>query len=176
MLQQSFLAKLLTAIAAVLALVFLSFAGAFCQDMREGEARSHNQQGMEYFKRGFYDHAPRNQVADAERNYRLAVKELKTAISKDFSYTEAHRNLARVYFVQKNFDGAAEEYKRVAELAPGDLDAYVNRALALIELGRPGEAIQVLENAKGHTRDPKALETLDSYMGKIRACQEVEVR
>jgi len=36
MLQQSFLAKLLTAIAAVLALVFLSFAGAFCQDMRGG--------------------------------------------------------------------------------------------------------------------------------------------
>ena len=176
MLKQSLPAKLLTGIAAAAALVCLSFAGAFCQDMREGEARSHNQQAMEYFKKGFYDHAPRNQVADAERNYRLAVKELKAAIWKDSSYTEAHRNLARVYFVQKNFDGAAEEYQRVVELAPDDLDAYVNLALALIELGRPGDAIQALENAKGHTRDPKALETLDSYMGKIRACQEVEVR
>jgi tetratricopeptide (TPR) repeat protein len=176
MVKQSSPAKLLTGVAAVAALVFLSFAGAFCQDMREAEARLHNQQGMEYFKKGFYDHAPRNQVADADRNYRLAVKELKAAIWKDSSYTEAHRNLARVYFVQKNFDGAAQEYTRVAELAPGDLDAYVNLALALIELRRSGEALQALENAKGHTTDPKALETLDSYIGKIRACQEVEVR
>jgi len=174
--KQPFSAKLLTGMAATAALVFLSFPGAFCQDMSTGEARMHNQQGMEYFRKGFHDHAPRNQVADAERNYRLAVKELRIAISKDSSFTEAHRNLARVYYVQKNFEGAAEEYKRVAELAPGDLDAYVNLALALIELRRPGEAIQVLEDAKGHTRDPKALETLDSYIGKVRACQEDEVR
>ena len=176
MLKQPFSAKLLTGMAAAAALVFLSIPGAFCQDMSTGEARMHNQQGMEYFRKGYYDHAPRNQVADAERNYRLAVKELRIAISKDFSFAEAHRNLARVYYVQKNFEGAAEEYARVAELAPGDLDAYVNLALALIELRRPGEAIQALEKAKGHTRDPKALEKLDSYIGKIRACQEVEVR
>ena len=176
MLKQSLPAKFLTAIAAAAALVCLSVAGAFCQDMREGEARVHNQQGMDFFRKGFYDHAPKNQAAEAERNYRLAVKELKAAILKDSSYVDAHRNLARVYFVQKNFVGAAEEYTRVAGLAPGDLDAYVNLALALVELKRPGEALQALEKAKGHTTDPKALEALDSYIGKIRACQEVEVR
>lgn len=171
-----FLERLPAVIAATVILVFLSVPGAFCQDISAGEACLHNQQGMEYFKKGFYDHAPKNQAADAERNYGLAVKEFKAAISRDFSYTEAHRNLARVYYVQKNFDGAAEEYRRVTELAPGDLDAYVNLALALIELKRPAEAIQALENAKGHTSDPKTLETLDSYIAKVRTYQEKGVR
>jgi len=157
-------------------LVFLSFAGAFCQDLNTGNARLHNQKGMEYFKKGFYDHAPKNQAEEAKVNYGLAVKEFKAAIFRDFSYSEAHRNLARVYYVQKNFDGAAEEYARVIELAPGDLDAYVNLALALIELKRPAEAIQALVNAKGHTSDPKALEMLDSYIAKIRTYQEKGVR
>ena len=176
MIKPVFLERLLEVIAATGILVFLSLPGAFCQDISAGEACLHNQQGMVYFKKGFYDHAPKNQAADAERNYGLAVKEFKAAILRDFSYTEAHRNLARVYYVQKNFDGAAEEYKRVTELAPGDLDAYVNLALALLELKRPAEAIQVLENAKGHACDPKALETLDSYIEKIRTHQDNEVR
>ena len=171
-----FLERVLAVIAGTVILAFLSPPGAFCQDISVGEAGIHNQQGMEYFKKGFYGHAPKNQAAEAERNYGLAVKEFKAAISRDFSYTEAHRNLARVYHVQKNFEGAAEEYKRVTELAPGDIDAYVNLALALIELKRPAEAIQVLEDAKGHTYDPKALETLDSYIEKVRAYQEKEVR
>ena len=141
-----------------------------------GEPGYHNQRGMEYFKKGFYDHAPKNQAAEAERNYGFAIKEFKAAISRDSSYTEAHRNLARVYYVQKNFDGAAEEYKKVTELAPGDLDAYVNLALALIELKRLDEAIQALENAKDQTSDPKALNTLDTYIAKVRAHQAKEVR
>jgi Flp pilus assembly protein TadD len=70
--------------------------------------------------------------------------------------------------VQKNFAGAAEEYRRVTELAPADLDAHINLALALIELNRDDEAIKALENAKGQTSDPKALATLDDYISKVR--------
>lgn len=173
---QVFLARLPAVITAAVIFVFICLPKAFCQDGSVGEADIHNRQGLEYFKKGFYDHAPKNQAAEAERNYGLAVKEFKAAISRDFSNKEAHRNLARVYYIQKNFDGAAEEYRRVTELVPGDLDAYVNLALALIELKRPAEAIQVLENAKGHTSDPKVLETLDSYIEKIRTHQENEVR
>ena len=58
---------------------------------------------MEFFKKGFSEYTPRKQTAQAELNYRLAIKEFKAAIDKDSSYTDAHRNLARVYFVQKNF-------------------------------------------------------------------------
>jgi tetratricopeptide (TPR) repeat protein len=176
MMRPVFIVSLLAVIAAAVLLALFSVSRAFSQDGNVDEAGFHSRQGMEYFKKGFYDHAPKNQAAEAERNYGLAVKEFKAAISKDFSFAEAHRNLARVYYVQKNFDGAAEEYKRVTELAPGDLDAYVNLALALIELKRPAEAIQVLENAKGHAFDPKALETLDSYIEKVRTHQENGVR
>ena len=176
MVKQVFFERSLAVIASTLILVFLSWSGAFCQELGAGEAGYHNMQGMEHFKKGFYEHAPKNQTAEAERNYGLAVKEFQTAISRDSSYTDAHRNLARVYYVQKNFHKAAEEYQRVTELAPSDLDAYVNLALALIELKRPDEAIQALENAKGQTSDPKALETLDSYIAKVRAYQGKEVR
>jgi tetratricopeptide (TPR) repeat protein len=176
MMRPVFLVRLLAVIAPAVMLAFFSVPRAFCQERSVDEAGVHNRQGMEYFKKGFYDHTPKNQDAEAERNYGLAVKEFKAAISKDSSFAEAHRNLARVYYVQKNFDGAAEEYKRVTELAPSDLDAHVNLALALIELKRPAEAIQVLENAKGHARDPKVLETLDSYIDKVRTHQENEVR
>jgi tetratricopeptide (TPR) repeat protein len=167
---------LLALIIGTVILAFLSPPGAFCQDRGAGEAGYHNQRGVEYFKKGFYDHAPKNQVAESEMNYGLAIKEFQAAISRDSSYTDAHRNLARVYYVQKNFDGAAEEYKRVTELAPSDLDAYVNLALALIELKRPDEAIQALENAKQQTSDPKALDTLDTYIAKVRAHAGKEVR
>jgi Tfp pilus assembly protein PilF len=168
--------RLLAVIVAAVTLAFLSPSAAFCQDRGAGEAGYHNQRGMDYFKKGFYDHAPKSQVAESERNYGLAMQEFKTAISRDPSYTEAHRNLARVYYVQKNFDGAADEYRRVTELAPGDLDAYVNLALSLTELKRLDEAIQALETAKQQTSDTRALDTLDTYISKVRAHQAKEVR
>lgn len=168
--------RLLLVIVCTLLFAFLSVPGAFCQDRAASEAGSYNQRGMEYFKKGFYDHAPKSQVTEAERYYGLAIKEFKDAISRDPFYTEAHRNLARVYFVQKNYDGAAEQYKRVTELAANDLDAYVNLSLALIELQRLDEAIQVLEKAKQQTFDPKALKTLDTYISKIRVYQAKGVK
>ena len=168
--------NLLAGIAGIIIVVFLFLPKAMCQDTGGGEAGIHNQQGMEYFKKGFYDHTPKHQDAEAERNYGFAVKEFTAAIAKDPSSAEAHRNLARVYHVQKNFAGAAAEYKRVTELDSGDLDAYVNCALAFVELKRFDEAIQLLKDAKGQTLDPKALESLDSYIDKVSAHQAKEVR
>ncbi len=171
-----FLEKVLAGIAGVVIVLLIFVPGALCQESGADEANIHNQQGMEYFKKGFYDHTPRHQDAEAERNYGFAVKEFTAAISKDPSSAEAHRNLARVYHIQKNFAGAAEEYKRVTELDSGDLDAYVNCALASVELKRFDEAIQLLKDAKGQTSDPKALELLDSYIDKVSAHQAKEVR
>ena len=162
MFNPKFRERLLAVIVCAMILAFLFVPGAFCQDNGAGQPDYHNQRGMEYFKKGFYDHTPKNQKAEADRNYGLAIKEFKAAISKDPSYAEAHRNLARVYYLQKDFVGAAEEYKRVTDLTPSDLDAYVNLALALIELKRLDEAIQTLEKAKWQTSDPKALNTLDT--------------
>ena len=176
MVKQMFLKRVSTFFTVTLTLAFISLTNAYCQDSGTGDAGYHNQQGMEYFKKGFYDHTPKHQDAEAEKNYEFAVKEFSAAISKDPSSAEAHRNLARVYHVQKNFAGAAEEYKRVTELDSGDLDAYVNCALACVELKRFDEAIQLLKDAKDQTSDPKVLETLDSYIAKVSAHQVKEVR
>ncbi len=176
MVTQMFQNKLPTLLAVTLTLVFLSLPDAYCQDMGPYDAGYHNRLGMEYFKKGFYDHTPKHQDAEADKNYGFAVKEFSAAISKDSSSTEAHRNLARVYYVQKNFAGAVEEYKRVTELAPGDLDAYVNCALAYIELNMFDEAIQQLKIAKNQAYDPKVLETLDAYIAKAIAHQAKGVR
>jgi tetratricopeptide (TPR) repeat protein len=167
---------LLLVAAALVMLVALPITLAFCQEAGEGDAGHHNRQGLVYFKKGFYDHAPKKQSAEAERNYGLAVKEFRAAIAREPSLTDAHRNLARVFYVQKNFSGAAEEYRRVTQLAPGDLDSYVNLALALIDLKRPDEAIKALEAAKGRTSDPRELDKLDNYISKVRAHQKNEAR
>lgn len=176
MVRPRFRERLLAVTAPMMILAFLFAPGALGQDNGAGQPAYHNQRGMEYFKKGFYDHTPKNQKAEANRNYGLAIKEFKAAISKDPSYTEAHRNLARLYYLQQNFVGAAEEYQRVTELTPSDLDAYVNLALALIELKRLDEAIRTLEKAKGQTSDPKALKTLDTLISKVRAHQSKEVK
>jgi len=160
-------------------LAFLASPGALCQVKGTADTdtpSTHNQRGVEFFKKGFSEYTPRNQTAQAELNYRLAIKEFKAAIDKDLSYRDAHRNLARVYFVQKNFEEAAWEYKKVTELAPGDIDSYVNLALAYIELKEFNEAVDVLENAKEQTSDPKVLNTLSAYITKIRNQQARGVR
>ena len=172
---QLFSQRLGTAIAVTFLLTFLAMPWSFCQTTGADEPGYYNQRGLEYFKKGFYDHAPKNQVTEAEKNYGFAIREFKLAISKDSSYTEAHLNLARVYYVQKNFENAAEEYKRVTELRPGDLDAYVNLALALIELKRTDEAIQALEQAKTQTSNPKVLSMFDTYIAKVLEHQAREV-
>lgn len=176
MMNPGFLRKWLMVVAGTLALALCPWSGVFCQGMSAEGAEHHNQQGLAYFQKGFYEHAPKSQAAEAERNYGLAVREFKAAIAQDAAYAEAHRNLARVYFVQKNFAGAAQEYRRVTELASHDLDAYVNLALALLELNRTDQAIQALEEAKTHTAEPGVLQTLDGYIAKVRDHQGKEVR
>jgi len=176
MVKSLFPRRFLSILAGSMIMVFSFTSGAFCQAAGADEASFHNQRGMEYFKKGFYDHAPKNQLGAAERNYELAVKEFQTAIARDSSNIEAHRNLARLYHVQRNFTDAADEYQKVTVLAPNDLDSYINLALALIELKRIDDAIRALEDAKMHTSDPKALETLDSYLTKVRVYQGKEVK
>lgn len=162
--------------AMVLILSTLSAPAALCQVNGPDRADYHNQRGIEYFKKGFYDHTPKNQAEDAERSYGLAETEFQEAVARDPFLTDAHRNLARLYYVQKNFRGAADEYKRVTELTPGDVDAYVNLALSLTQINKYDEAIQALKNAKQQTSDPKALKTLDEYISRALAHQTKEVR
>jgi hypothetical protein len=56
----------------------------------------------------------------------------------------------------------------VTNLDASDLDAYVNLALARIQLGDGDGALKALEAAKTNTADEKARTQLDQYIAKVR--------
>ena len=144
----------------------LSFVGAQGKNDSAGESY-HIQKGMEYYKKGFYEFAPKRQQEEARKNYDLAVSEFKKAISVNPGSEEAHRNLARVYYVQENFEEAAKEYQKVTQLNPYDIDAHVVLALTLTKMNKFEDAISQLENAKTWTTDEKVLQKLNEYIRKI---------
>lgn len=154
-----------------LLLGLLALPAAFGQGSGVADANEHNRRGLEYFNKGHYEHAPRQQATATQTNYRAAEREFRAAVAGDPAFAEAHRNLARVLFVQRDYAGAAEEYRAVISLTADDLDAYVNLALALIELRQPDEAIAALQRAKGRTADEKALAALDAYIARVRDAQ-----
>lgn len=127
----------------------------------------HNQKGLSHYKKGFYTLTPKHQKEEASKEYGLAVQEFKKALSVNPDYAEAHRNLARVYYVQKKFLKAAEHYKKLTNLDPYDIDSYVLTALAYAEAQKYSEAQEELENAKNMTADPVILKKLDGYIEKI---------
>ncbi len=101
----------------------------------------------------------------------LAAAEFQNAIALKPDFVEAHRNLARLYYIRKQFSQAVESYRNVTRLAPRDIDAYVQAALAYIELERFDEAIFQLELAKYQTSDTEAVRKLDGYIRRIRERQ-----
>ena len=153
----------------ILSFIFLvSFIGAQGKNDSAGEGY-HIQKGMEYYSKGFYEFAPKRQQEEASRNYELAVSEFQMAISVNPGSEEAHRNLARVFYVQKNFEEAAKEYKKVTQLNPYDIDAHVVLALTLTKMNKFEDAIAQLQNAKTWTTDEKILEKLNEYIQKLEA-------
>lgn len=164
-----FSARLLAIAVAMLLWGSLGLSPVFGQAPGSVGAAEHTRLGIEYLNKGHYQHAPRNQAAQAEQQYRLAEKEFRAAIASDPSHTDAHRNLAHVLSLRRDYAGAAEEYRKVVELSVDDLDAYVKLALALIELQRAEEAVTILETAKTRTTDEKALAALDQYLARLRA-------
>ena len=129
--------------------------------------RQHNEKGLQLFKKGFYDLAPKNKEKEAAQYYELAEAEFKKAIASNEKFVEAHRSLARVYHVQKKHERAAEEYRKVIELDPYALDDYVNLSVAYAELGNYDLAIEELETAKAHTQDEEIINKLNGYIKKL---------
>jgi tetratricopeptide (TPR) repeat protein len=131
-----------------------------------GEAY-HNEKGLSHFKKGFYSLTPQHRKKEASQEYGLAIQEFKKALAINPANAETHRNLARVYYIQKKFLQAAEHYKKLTELDPYDIDSYVLTALAYAEAQRYAEARVQLEIAKNMTADLRIIEKLDGYLEKL---------
>ena len=132
------------------------------------EVARQNQQGLDHFKRGYYDLAPKGRTAEAEQELKLAEEAFKKAAEADKDFLDAHRNLARLYELQKNYLHAAMEYAEVIRLDPENIDAYAHMALVQLELGRADEAVRYLEAAKARTNDARTIQQLDNYIARAK--------
>ncbi len=133
------------------------------------QAVEHNRRGLELFNTGFYELAPRQKAREADQHYELAAAEFKKAIAFDARNIAACRNLARVFYVQKKYPEAAEMYKKVTVLDPGDIDAYLAVADAYARLENYSDAIAQLEIAKTHTSDPAAIAKLNGFIERLKS-------
>ncbi len=147
------------------ALFLVCTSGFFLPCMAQDRAA--NERGEGYFKTGFYEMAPKGKAREANQYYDLAIAEFQKAIKSDDRDVAAHRNLARVYHVKGEYALSAEQYKKVTQLNPDDVDAYVNVALAYSHLHRYDDAIDQLEIAKTRTNDPAVINKLNGYIGKL---------
>lgn len=133
----------------------------------EAPARYHVERGNDYFNKGFYEALPKKKEDEASHHFEQAVSEFQKAIALDKDSVEAHRKLARVYYVQKRYLESAREYRKVTDLMPSDIDAYVLTALAYTRVKQYEQAIERLTAAKGVTDDKAVLEKLDDYITRI---------
>ena len=127
-----------------------------------------NQDGLTCFNRALYDLAPEGRKAEAEEQFKLAEDAFKKALEADRNDLAAHRNLARLYELRKEYRQAATEFAEVIRLDPKDIDAYAHMALALVELGDTEEAVRALETARAKTDDKRIIQHLDTYIARAK--------
>jgi len=156
--------RILSIIATALLAFLAGNLSAAAQSAKESE---HNRKGLAYYNAAFYQHLPHGKQREADNSFELAITEFRQAITSNPNYADAHRNLARVYFVQKNFQQAADAYRTVTLLKPEDIDAFVLLALSYTEINKFPEAIEALQAAKTHTSDQGVVGKLDGYIEKI---------
>jgi tetratricopeptide (TPR) repeat protein len=140
---------------------------ALSQEITQDEIY-YNEQGLKYFNQGYYKLLPQGRAQEADQLLDQAIAAFKQAIAIKESYADAHRNLARVYYLQKRFTEAAREYERVVELTPDDIDVYVKLATTYTKLEKYPEAIDVLEKAKETTNDEQVVYQLSEYIQRLQ--------
>ncbi|MFH1413459.1 MAG: tetratricopeptide repeat protein [Candidatus Omnitrophota bacterium] len=83
----------------------------------------------------------------AQQDYDQAQKQLKEAINLDSKFWLAHKLLGDTYFQKGLFEEAIFEYTSTLAFNYNDAKVYNDLGLALVQLGRYGEAARYLEKA-----------------------------
>ena len=89
-----------------------------------------------------YDHGV---FLGIQEKWEAAADAYRQAIAINPSYPEAHNNLGQILERDRQFDAALEEYRRALEGRPAFRVARYNAGRMLIALGKPVEAVSVLE-------------------------------
>jgi tetratricopeptide (TPR) repeat protein len=125
--------------------------------------------GIGHFDKAFYDFTPKGRHNEAAVEFDAAITAFDRELAANPASAEAHRYLARIYAARKQFVKAAGHYDKVAALEPFNVDVCILSALAWVDAKDPAEARLRLIEAKSRTADPRVLEKLDEYIGKVDA-------
>lgn len=125
--------------------------------------------GVAHFDRAFYELTPHKRDLEASREFDLAIAEFERELTLRPAAAEAHRYLARIRMVRKEFRSAGEHYDALTALNPLDIDTYVLAALAYVEAGDVAAARARLVTATGQTSDPAVRARLAEYLAKLDA-------
>ncbi len=150
-----------------ISLICISQGQALSQEIAQDEV-FYNEQGLSFFNQGYYTSLPQGRSQEADQLFEQAIAAFKQSIAINETYPDAHRNLARVYYVQKRFPEAAREYERLIELTPEDIDMYLKLATAYANQEKYPEAIDVLERAKDVANDERVVILLNEFIQRLQ--------
>jgi rhomboid protease GluP len=85
-------------------------------------------------------HAANGQTLLIENKTEQAIAELQTAIRQRPGYLPAHYQLARAYWIKRDFASAESELKRVIQLNPKDEGSYYYLGMTYLQENRPEQA------------------------------------
>jgi Flp pilus assembly protein TadD len=88
--------------------------------------------------------------AEAEQNYRAALK-------VDPGCAPARANLARRLFARGQYENAREQFERLMEVAPNEIEGWSGEAETLLQLGRVADAESVVSRARERFGDAPPL-------------------
>ena len=127
-------------------------------------AAQHADRAKAFFDEGFYGWLARGNRSEAQARFELAVRENRRAVELNPNLEQAHRQLARIYHVQKRYDEEIGARREVLRLDPSDVDERVRLADVLTRERRFPEALVELRTARAYTDDPHAVELIDRYI------------
>ncbi len=96
-------------------------------------------------------------LADEEGDGEEAERCYRRALEVDPGFGPARANLARRLFARGQLENAREQFQRLREVAPGEVEGWAGEAEALRALRRDAEAEQVVVLAREQVGDAPAL-------------------
>ena len=150
-----------------LTILFLAFTGLFSHAKAQSE-EDFEKKGLKHFDNAFFKAIPQKNKARAAAEFALAEIAFQKAIEKNPNRFESYLYLGRTYFVQKKYLQAAEQYRKVLVIAPEKREIFLQLASALEMAGDYKGAIRALEEMRSQETDPRAIQVLDDFIGKMK--------
>jgi Flp pilus assembly protein TadD len=96
-------------------------------------------------------------LADREGLGAAAEEHYRTALKVDPGFAPARANLARRLFARGQYENAREQFERLVQVAPDEIEGWTGDAEALLQLGRESQSESVVARARDRFGDAPPL-------------------